>query len=134
MYEDLGGKSVTFSDVCSRRRNFLSGGRVLGNILRRCFVFLKFVGRCRSAARFGIEKVGYASVMSRPEGELLFVKLSMFSNFETAPFWNPDEETGLVERSASAHVYVIHTAGIDIALTLEHLVAVEDGSVAAEQF
>ena len=107
---------------------------MLGNILRRCFVFLKFVGRCRSAARVGIEKVGYASVMSGPEGELLFVKLSMFSNFETAPFWNPDEETCLVERSSSAHVYAIHTVGIDIAVTFEHLVAVEDGSMAAKQF
>ena len=107
---------------------------MLGNILRRCFLFHKFVGRCRSAALVGIEKVGYASVMSGPEGELLFIKLSMFSNFETSSFWNPDEETSLVERSASAHVYAIHTVGIDIALTLEHLVTVEDGSVAAEQF
>ena len=107
---------------------------MLGNVLRRCFVFLRFMSGCRSATRGSVEKVGYSLVMSGPEGELLFVKLSMFSNFETAPFWNPDEETGLVEKSASAHVYAIHTAGIDVALTLEHLVAVEDGSVAAEQF
>ena len=107
---------------------------MLGNILRRCFVFLKFVGRYRSAARVDIEKVGYALVMSGPQGELLFLKLIMFSNFETASFWNPDEETSLVERITSAHVYAIHTDGIDVALTLEHLVAVEDSSVAAEQF